>query len=435
MGNYKGNLSAFVERFPHAKAYYDLSASTLKFSFPLPAPLDGVKSKGRAILSMTNVGFTYEGASKPQLIDINVRVSMASRVACVGANGAGKSTMIKLLTGELKPSSGTVYKHPNCRFAYVAQHAFHHIEQHLDKTPTEYLLWRFQGGDDKEALQKVGVKITEEEEAKMKEPIMVSYENEEGKKIKEKRVVEKLMSRRRNGKLYEYEVKFAGKAQSDNMWYARQDLEDMGFKKLVEDMDRRKAAQEGAFARVLSQANVEKHYEDVGLERELASHNRISSLSGGQKVKVVLGACTWPQPHLIILDEPTNYLDRESLGALATAINEFEGGVLLITHNQEFADATTRETWVVANNKCDIKGDADWTAYAAEQLELQAAEEDRVDALGNKIEVKRTPASVKPKEKKKMMKELKKRLRDDPECILTEFEEACANEWGLFAAE
>ena len=71
---------------------------------------------------------------------------MASRVAIVGANGAGKSTMIKLLTGEMKPTVGSVYKHPNCRFAYVAQHAFHHIEQHLEKSPNEYIRWRYEGG-------------------------------------------------------------------------------------------------------------------------------------------------------------------------------------------------------------------------------------------------------------------------------------------------
>jgi elongation factor 3 len=58
-------------------------------------------------------------------------------------------------------------------------------------------------------------------------------------------------------------------------------------------------------------------------------------LSGGQKVKVVLGAATWRRPHIICLDEPTNYLDRESLAALISALKEFDGGVLIITHNQE----------------------------------------------------------------------------------------------------
>lgn len=435
LNNYVGNLSKFVERFPHAKAYYDLSASALKFKFPLPGPLDGVKSKGRAILSMTDVEFAYPGQTKPQLHRVNIRVSMASRVACVGANGAGKSTMIKLLTGELKPVKGQVYKHPNCNFAYVAQHAFHHIEQHLSKSPTEYIMWRYSGGEDKEALLKSTVKITDEEAKIMKVPILVQYEDEEGKKIKEKRVVQRIIGRRKQGKIYEYEVKWVAKSQDMNTWYPRQDLEDMGFKKLLAEVDRRKAAQENAFARVLSKANVEQHFENVGLDRELASHNRISALSGGQKVKVVLAACTWSQPHLIILDEPTNYLDREALGALAGAIKDFGGGVVLITHNQEFADVTTRETWVVANNTCDIKGDADWTAYAAEAIELDLNyKEDRLDALGNKIEQKRTPASLKPKEKKLLLKDLKKRLKEDAECVLNEFEELCATEWGLFAS-
>ena len=54
---------------------------------------------------------------------------------------------------------------------------------------------------------------------------------------------------------------------------------------------------------------------------------------GGQKVKVVLAAATWMNPHMLVLDEPSNYLDRESLGALAEAIKEFGGGVVMISHN------------------------------------------------------------------------------------------------------
>jgi ATPase subunit of ABC transporter with duplicated ATPase domains len=46
---------------------------------------------------------------------------------------------LQVLTGETEATEGTVWKHPNLRIAYVAQHAFHHIEQHLDKTPNEYI--------------------------------------------------------------------------------------------------------------------------------------------------------------------------------------------------------------------------------------------------------------------------------------------------------
>ena len=51
-----------------------------------------------------------------------------------------------------------------------------------------------------------------------------------------------------------------------------------------------------------------------------AARLQIRGLSGGQKVKLVLGAAMWQQPHILVLDEPTNYLDRESLGAMASAI-------------------------------------------------------------------------------------------------------------------
>lgn len=71
----------------------------------------------------------YPGVEKNVLEDISLFCTLNSRVAVLGPNGAGKSTMIKVLTGELEPSYGTVWRHPNMRVAYVAQHAFHHIEQ------------------------------------------------------------------------------------------------------------------------------------------------------------------------------------------------------------------------------------------------------------------------------------------------------------------
>jgi hypothetical protein len=63
------------------------------------------------------------------------------------------------------PSPPLNRKHPNLRIAYVAQHAFHHIEQHLDKTPNEYIQWRYAVGEDREALQKVTRQETEEDKA------------------------------------------------------------------------------------------------------------------------------------------------------------------------------------------------------------------------------------------------------------------------------
>jgi elongation factor 3 len=335
--------------------------------------------------------------------------------------------MIKLLTGELKPSHGVVVRHPNLRFAYVAQHAFHHIEQHLDKTPNEYIRWRFNDGTDKEEERKTTAIITPEERAIMETPFEVSFEDAEGKKMKEKRVIEMLMGRRKEGKTLMYEVKFKGKSQDQNKYMEREELIERGFKKLVEEMDRKKLAQEGAYVRTLTQLNVQEHLEAVGLDAELGSHNRIRSLSGGQKVKVVLGAATWSQPHIIILDEPTNYLDREALGALGNAIKAFDGGVVLITHNQAFAEYTCRETWVVANNRCDIQGDPNWAAYEKEAIELGLDQPENFDAAGNtvSVETKRTPDSVKPRDKKAMTKVIKQKIIDGDE--MTPFEEECCN--------
>ena len=86
--------------------------------------------------------------------------------------------------------------------------------------------------------------------------------------------------------------------------------------KFVDDAIAMRATQ---YARPLNAVNVEKHLEDIGLEREFGTHMRIGALSGGQKVKVVLAAALWNCPHMLILDEPTNYLDRDSLAALAGA--------------------------------------------------------------------------------------------------------------------
>ena len=67
------------------------------------------------------------------------------------------------MVGELEPDQGLIEKHPNLRVAYVAQHAFAHIEDHLDKTPIEYIMWRYRGGYDKEMVQKDAVTLTKEE--------------------------------------------------------------------------------------------------------------------------------------------------------------------------------------------------------------------------------------------------------------------------------
>lgn len=405
---YRGNLSSFVEKHPEARTYFDFKATKMRFKFPQPGFIQGVKSKGKALMKMTDVTFTYPGNTKPTISNITVQVSLSSRVACVGVNGAGKSTMIKLLTGELAPQTGLVWKHTGLRVAYVAQHAFHHIENHLNKTPNEYIRWRYETGEDKEGLEKVTMVETEEDIAKLRTPIQWEIKNDEGVVLrKEKRAIERLTGNRRGtDKEREYEVEWQGMRSADNSWLPRRRLEQMGCDKQLNQVDEIVLAREGMYQRPLTQPNVEKHLEDFGLEREFGSHSRISALSGGQKVKVVLGACMWNQPHIIILDEPTNYLDRDSLGALATAIREFEGGVVMITHNNEFCSQLCPETWVLEHGKLDCRGDPEWMKNAMNEAVEFKAMETMVDAMGNQSKVKAQKKELTRKERQQRLKRI-----------------------------
>jgi len=289
-----------------------------------------------------------------------------------------------------------VWKHPTLRVAYVAQHAFHHIEQHLDKTPNEYIRWRFQNGEDRELASKITRQLTKEEEAKLQTPIVIDGE---------KRKIETFMGRRTAKRSFEYEVKWQGKSWDDNTWLSRSKLEDLGLEKFLKIFDDKEAAREGLYQRPLTSVNVEKHLQDIGLDPEFASHSRIRGLSGGQKVKVVIGAAMWNNPHMLVLDEPTNYLDRDSLGALASAIKEFGGGVIMVSHHSEFTDALCTETWAVADGKLTVIG-AD-IPVIVEKIEQKETLES-VDAFGNTVKVKSTRTLSRKerlqKEKRKAMK-------------------------------
>ena len=265
--HYKGNLSKFLELNPETKALFNLRETKLKFKFPQPGPIEGVKSRSKALMKMSKCTFTYPVNQTPTLFDITVQVSMASRVGCVGENGAGKSTMIKLLTGELVPQVGECWKHPNARVAYVAQHAFHHIEEHLTKTPNEYIRWRYANGEDKESLVKVSMQFTDEEKDLQKLPFEVVWKDDDGKTQKANKIVIELIGNRRENKQkeYEYEVKFRDGSEG---YLTMKTLDKRGWGKSCKAIDSRIAQRSGQYQRTLSSANVEKHLQDCGLEPE-----------------------------------------------------------------------------------------------------------------------------------------------------------------------
>ncbi|KAK3337744.1 P-loop containing nucleoside triphosphate hydrolase protein [Cercophora scortea] len=348
LGCYKGNLNAFVQIRPEAKSYYTLTASTVQFKFPPPGILTGVKSMTRAIIRMTDATYQYPGAPKPSLSDVSCQLTLSSRVAIIGPNGAGKSTLIKMLTGETIPTVGKVEKHPNLRIGYIKQHALEHVEMHLEKTPNQYLQWRYQHGDDREVHMKQTRQLSELDKAQMEKFVDLG---ELGK-----RQIEALVGRQKYKKSFLYEVKWKGFLPKDNSNFSRETLLANGFDKLIQEFDDHEASREGLGFRELSPSVISKHFEDLGLDPEIANHNEIGSLSGGQKVKVVIAGAMWNNPHLLVLDEPTNFLDRDSLGGLAVAIRDFKGGVVMISHNEEFVGALASETWHVDNGRVTHRG-------------------------------------------------------------------------------
>ncbi|KAJ7217806.1 phosphate import ATP-binding protein pstB [Mycena pura] len=273
----------------------------------------GVRSNTRAIMKLVGCTFTYPGRSAPSLYDVSCALALSSRVGVVGPNGAGKSTLIKLLTGETVPQEGTVYKHPALRVGYVSQHATHHIERHLEKTPIGYIQWRFQDGHDRELLEKTTRVLTPEE--------MTLLEQEWVGRDGSKRKLELIMGRQKLKKSFKYEIKWRGLDHRFTTWVAREDLLKKGLTKLVQQFDDLESSREGAGTRDTAAHFVRKHLEDIGLDGDIAQYNEISGLSGGQKIKLVIAACLWNNPQICVLDEPSNFLDRDALGGLAVAIS------------------------------------------------------------------------------------------------------------------
>jgi len=343
--HYKTKMSGFVKLQPQAKHYFELATNDdgLKFDFPEPGRLDGVKTSTQKFLEMENVDFKYPGAEHNQLTGVNLKMSLSSRVVILGANGAGKTTLLKMIVGETIPSNpglGRFYVHPNLRIAYVAQHAFSHVERHMEESPVAYLQWRFKDGFDKEKLESEAYRITPEEQEAI-----------------DAFSLEGIWSRRlRAGKL-EYEVKKKHVPEKDNKYYSRDELMGMGFEHLLKQTDEKIAAKEaGLDLRPVTTSEIQKHLDGFGLPQEFGTYGKIRGLSGGQKVKLVLASAFWTVPHLIVLDEPTNFLDREALGALSAGLNQWGGAVIMISHNREFYSSVCKEEWHIGGGEVKIEG-------------------------------------------------------------------------------
>ena len=156
-------------------------------------------------------------------------------------------------------------------------------------------MWRFAGNEDKEGLDNINKGEVNEDE--IQKYYLIS--SDLGFEIRpcetpsdEKKAVQpdSIVARRENRKLKlkEYEVKWKEKSSDMTMWVRRDILIKMGAIKLVQRQDEKEALASGLVSKTLTTKDIEKHFADFGIEPEQANHTLIKSLSGGQKVKVVL---------------------------------------------------------------------------------------------------------------------------------------------------
>ena len=97
-----------------------------------------------------------------------------------------------------------------------------------------------------------------------------------------------------------------------------------------------------------TEAKVRARTAQIGFPAQKAD-TPVKNLSGGEKARLMLGIATFTGPHLLILDEPTNHLDIDSRTALVTAINEYPGAVMLVSHDRFMIEACAERLWIVGD--------------------------------------------------------------------------------------
>jgi len=238
----------------------------VKFRFPETSTLQP------PILGLYNASFNYPDQA-PLFKDVEFGIDMESRIAIVGPNGVGKSTFLKLLMGDIEPTSGEMRKNARLKIGRFDQHSGEHLT--ADESPTEYLM-----------------------------------------------------------RLFNLPVEKARK-------------------------------QLGSFG-------LQSHAHTVPMK----------DLSGGQKSRVALAELTLSAPDVVILDEPTNNLDIESIDALAEAIGEYEGGVIIVSHDERLIRDTECQLWVVEEQGIE-EVDGDFDDYRKEVLDQLGEEVSNPSLIAN----------------------------------------------------
>jgi len=117
----------------------------------------------------------------------------------------------------------------------------------------------------------------------------------------------------------------------------------------------------------------------------------VAPMSGGEKARLALSLIVWQKPNLLLLDEPSNHLDVDTREALATALAEFPGSVLLVSHDRHLLRTTVDDFWIVADGHVmefdgDLEDYRDWLAARGANARAQARGEASLDAAENPVD-------------------------------------------------
>jgi len=156
-----------------------------------------------------------------------------------------------------------------------------------------------------------------------------------------------------------------------------------------------------------------------GLDADRAE-TRVSELSGGEKARLLLSLSTREAPHLLILDEPTNHLDLDARDALIRALSEFEGAVILISHDSHLVESVADRFWLVEDGTISsFDGDmAEYRAWLLERARRARAENNERSKAGDGSGESQSPrpssaqARADRKEQTRALAPLRRKIKD-----------------------